>query len=74
MKNGLKNIVLLTTGVVIGAVIADPVAQAAEMFTAQRSTQKALYCSRIFGNLEAVPIAPAPIFAAQNAADCVKKS
>ena len=24
--------------------------------------------------LEAVPIAPAPIFAAQNAADCVKKS
>ena len=40
MKNAEKNMALIAAGIMLGAVIAGPAAQAAEMFAAQRSTQK----------------------------------
>ena len=40
MKNAEKNVALLAAGIMLGTAIAGPAAQAAEMFAAQRSTQK----------------------------------
>ena len=40
MKNAEKNVALIAAGIMLGAAIAGPAAQAAEMFAAQRSTQK----------------------------------
>ena len=40
MKNRQKNVALVAAGIMLGAAIAGPAAQAAEMLTAQRSSQK----------------------------------
>lgn len=40
MKNRQKNVALVAAGIMLGATIAGPAAQAAEMLTAQRSSQK----------------------------------
>ena len=40
MKNRGKNVALVAAGIMLGAAIAGPAAQAAEMFAAQRSAQK----------------------------------
>ena len=40
MKNAEKNVALVAAGIMLGAAIAGPAAQAAEMFAAQRSAQR----------------------------------